>query len=342
MVYARKITWTAATVLNDGRVLVTGGDPRGGWDAEIFDPLANQWHTTTGSRMLPGDSGRNGHTQTLLRDGTVLVVGGNSRNLTWTQGAVTTFHGTGAAHIFNPRTNSFRRVGPLHRARFGHSASLLSDGRVLILGGVSGIDWFMPAEIYDPGTGKFTLLGRHSELARMDHEAVSLSDNRVLILGQRWLEEFAGNFGDRSVKLYENGAFRLTTPTAGINRNCAARLPSGEVLAVGFDRLAETWNPRTEAWSRLRVDMDPDQWARNFKTIVSFRGRTYVIGNGFVCKLDDQARAFKKEASLTRVDPGSYGNGVPSAGGLKAIPLEDRRRILVLRSDRTTSFLESQ
>jgi hypothetical protein len=65
-----------ATLLPDGRVLVTGGvllvnDQINGASAELYDPESRFW-TTTASL----GASRGYHTATLLLDGTVLVAGG--------------------------------------------------------------------------------------------------------------------------------------------------------------------------------------------------------------------------------------------------------------------------
>ena len=68
-----------------------------------------------------------------------------------------------------------------------HTATLLSDGRVLVTGGQSagdGNDNFVEkaAEIYDPGTGTWTLVDSMSR-ARYGHTATLLPDGTVLIAG---------------------------------------------------------------------------------------------------------------------------------------------------------------
>ena len=120
-----------ATLLPDGRILVVGGDGSTGpvASAELWT-AGEQSFAPTGS--LAGS--RTYHTATLLKDGRVLVVGG------WGhvgQGSAATSTDVGTAEVFDPTTGSFSPAGSLLQSRYGHSATLLDDGRVLIVGGWS-------------------------------------------------------------------------------------------------------------------------------------------------------------------------------------------------------------
>src|SRR5438876_1275057 len=63
---------------------------------------------------------RHDHTATLLPNGTVLIVGGLDAS-----NAV-----VASAEVYDPSTNGFSTVGDMRIARVGHTATLLSDGRV--------------------------------------------------------------------------------------------------------------------------------------------------------------------------------------------------------------------
>ena len=140
----------AATLLPDGRVLLTGGMGAKGQalgSAELYDPATARF-----SPAATMGSARQGHAATLLKNGKVLITGGATNDLAAIPGA----------EIYDPATNRFVAAGDMNVGRQGHRAVMLSDGDVLIVGG-SGIDpknrYLASAVLYDPSTGKFTLLG---------------------------------------------------------------------------------------------------------------------------------------------------------------------------------------
>ena len=116
-----------AVLLSDGRVLVTGDrslDLRAvTGKAETYDLDAGTWSST---EDMPKAS--IGHTLTLLPDGRVLAAGGvHPTNIHY--GVYST------TEIFDPVTNSWSPGPELSEPRAYHSATLLPDGRVLLVGG---------------------------------------------------------------------------------------------------------------------------------------------------------------------------------------------------------------
>jgi N-acetylneuraminic acid mutarotase len=129
-----------ATLLPDGTVLVAGGAGSSGVLAspELYDPAKGTWRTT-GSLS----TARVWHTATLLPDGTVLVAGGRNQG-----GQLEPF---ASAEIYDPATGTWRATGSLTTARQNHTATLLSNGTVLVVGGEEGAGGILAsAEVYTP------------------------------------------------------------------------------------------------------------------------------------------------------------------------------------------------
>ncbi len=128
-------TGHTATLLPDGRVLIVGGWKRPGWlaSAEIWDPATSSFAQTGGLAEA-----RTSHTATLLPDGRVLVIGGHGADDDPTDAAGNLLEPDqprALAETWDPDSGSFSPVGNLATARSQHSATLLPDGRVLVVGG---------------------------------------------------------------------------------------------------------------------------------------------------------------------------------------------------------------
>ncbi|MGH2810080.1 MAG: Kelch repeat-containing protein, partial [Actinomycetota bacterium] len=116
----------SATLLPDGRVLLTGGQRRGHGpfldDSWLYDPAKNSWKKT-GSMQR----GRSEHSATLLSDGKVLAAGGRI-----------VAHGNAAddALVYSTDSQSWDFVPNLMTLkRAEHGAVRLADGDVLLTGG---------------------------------------------------------------------------------------------------------------------------------------------------------------------------------------------------------------
>ena len=157
-------TCPTATLLPDGRALVTWEDP----DAELYSP-------DNGSFGPAGDmiirEGYAGYTATLMTTGTVLIAG---------QGD----HGAlGSAELYDPAAGTFNLTRDLNKARSRHTATPLPDGSILIVGGSGPLQPSLAdAELYDPATGIFSVTGAMAT-SRSSHTATLLPDGTVLLTG---------------------------------------------------------------------------------------------------------------------------------------------------------------
>jgi len=242
----------AATSLQNGNVLVTGGfastndcfdvgEPAQS-SAELYDFSSGSFHAT-GSMI----EGRGGHTSTLLINGRVLIAGGGQQG-----GGGFPFFGTArkTAEVYDPGTRVFTLTGSMATARLGHTATVLANGKVLVIGGVS-TSLSQPtatAEIYDPATGTFTSAGSMST-ARAGHAATPLQDGKVLVTGG-YTRFTNGKFNASSTaELYDpfTGFFSVTGPMGAARfTHTATLLPDGTVLvAGGSDSTAELYDPST-------------------------------------------------------------------------------------------------
>ena len=221
-------TGHTATLLKDGRVLIVGG---GDGTAELFDP-ANGTFSETG----PPVTGRLNATATLLSDGRVLIAGG----LGLTAGADGFLLRLDNAEIFDPATGTFRATGNMIQARQRHTATRLSNDRVLIAGGYfDAICITASAELFDPATGTFSPTGTMLT-ERVFHTATLLKSGEVLMAGGS--NGCAPDAADDPpwdpllVELYEPGpgnfqaGSEMSTTRIG---HKAILLPTGKVLLLG-------------------------------------------------------------------------------------------------------------
>jgi N-acetylneuraminic acid mutarotase len=255
-------TWTAtgsmshyrsshtATLLLNGKVLVTGGTdtifgiPNRG--AEVYDPAGGSWATV--GLMA---TGRELHTATLLPNGKVLVAGG----LTYSNGS---YVAVGSVELFDPASGTWTATGTMANARYQHTATLLTNGTVLVAGGYggpNGTNILSSAEVYDPVSGVWTNTGSLL-IGTYQHTATLLPNGQVLAAGGLTAFGVVG-----TVEFYDPGsgtwnivAFR------GLNTHrryhTATLLPNGQLLvAGGFNdntgevASAEVYDPGSGTWS---------------------------------------------------------------------------------------------
>ncbi len=244
-----------ATLLPNGRVLVAGGtDGRGKVlaSAVLYDPVRDRW-TSAGSMAAT----RIGHTATLLPSGKVLVAGG----------LVLPFPAPSLAstELYDPATNRWSSAAPMIESRTRQTATLLRDGRVLIVGGLTVMlqdgglfpSQLTSAEIYDPKADRWSPTAPTDE-HRLGHTATLLPDGRVLVAGG---QADSGTFL-KSTEIYDpiQDRWISAAPMAAARfGHVATLLADGDVLVAGglgdepnalniALTSAEIYDPRTNLW----------------------------------------------------------------------------------------------
>lgn len=207
-----------ATLLADGKVLVVGG--AGGtssYDAELYDPASNSW--TPAASMKKS---RSLHTATLLPDGKVMVTGGLHGSLY----VPLVFELHSATEIYDPVSNTWNDAGSMASPRMFHTATLLANGKVLVVGGRTMYEVYSSAELYDPSSRSWSSAGNMTS-SRVGHRATLLSNGKVLVDGGAALS--VGS-------LYDPVGNSWTDTGNVVNAHyghTATLLPSGRVLVAG-------------------------------------------------------------------------------------------------------------
>jgi Bacterial Ig-like domain (group 2)/Immunoglobulin I-set domain/Galactose oxidase, central domain/Kelch motif len=238
-----------ATLLANGTVLVAGGETSTTnlASAEIYDPATGAW-TATGSMA----GAHIFHSATLLPNGTVLVAGGSGRA-----------GGPGvsdSAELYDPATGTWSVTGNMSADVSSQTATLLSNGTVLVTGGLVSGAAVTDAEVYDPVAGTWNSTGS-LEAARADHTATLLPGGKVMVVGgytytgtSPWLS---------SAEVYDPvvGTWSYTGSMLTSRRlHTATLLANGTVLAAGGETgptvgsdtplaSAELYDPSTGGWS---------------------------------------------------------------------------------------------
>jgi N-acetylneuraminic acid mutarotase len=150
--------------------------------AELYDHASGSW-SSTGSMSDP----RRYHTATLLPDGRVLVAGGFAGSGYAIEKPCSGPREPCSAELYDPSDGRWTPAGKLHADRVGHTATLLPDGTVLVVGLGTRADEHATAELYHPSTGRWTVTASPERVRGFT--ATLLPDGTVLV---------TGNFADKS------------------------------------------------------------------------------------------------------------------------------------------------
>lgn len=204
--------------------------------------VSNEWMATGGL----SETRQEGFSATLLSTGKVLVAGGTGDN-------VNVYDSKNGAELYNPTTHQWSAAGSLVVARSYHTATLLANGKVLIVGGQgTGGSSLASAELYDPSANTWSVAASLSA-ARRAHAATLLANGMVLVTGGLG----ADNSAMHSAELY-NPATNTWSAAGSLSVarswHTQTVLANDKVLVAGgvgssFLSSAEIYNPVTNTWS---------------------------------------------------------------------------------------------
>ena len=231
-----------ATLLRDGRVLVTGGSDNGTHtldSAELYDPSTGTW-SFAGHLTVP----RVAHVAVLLGNGNVLIAGGGRGDR---PGGYIVYQN---AETYSPEFAQFNPVrAHMINDRVGAAALLLDDGRALIVGGKSGqvLTSFGPgtlnlnsmaplatAEVFDPESNNFMATGK-MQAPHYLPRLVKLQNGKVLVTSG-WKQQGPVIVGMAAADVFEPGSSSFAgIPPMHVARlqNSSTILPDGDVLVAG-------------------------------------------------------------------------------------------------------------
>lgn len=253
--------YPVVVALADGRVLVAGGarDKSPLTSSELFNPATGSW--STGPAMT---TPRSDFAGVRLADGSVLVVGGAT---TRTAGPATR-----SAEIYDPAANRWTATAPMHVARAYPTATLLPDGRVLVVGGTTTFaqsgQVLASAELFDPSSGTWTDTGP-MVVPAYGHSAARLPNGDVLVVGG-WSSTDASARAIATAQLYDprSNTWSATSPMGTARADARLLLlRDGRALVVGglsasYGALAsvEAYDSATTAWSTLPSTAVAEWW----------------------------------------------------------------------------------
>jgi hypothetical protein len=255
-------SFDTATLLNDGTVLVAGGN--GGASgalnsAELYNPSTNSWSFTANNMAVA----RSYASAVLLADGRVLVAGGgNSTDLS-------------SAEIYDPSSKTWSTAASMNTPRRDFTLTLLPSGKVLAAGGHSGFTVQARAEVYDPAVNTWSPVGSML-VAHQTQTATLLGNGKVLIAGGDTTNTVPTN----ETELYDPNTGTWSAAALMVNarhRHTATLLPGGKVLVTAGTNTAnaEIYDPSANTWTSAGSVDAPRGW---FGATVLSNGEVLIAG----------------------------------------------------------------
>jgi len=233
------------TVLRNGEVLASGGQAVFSittyFESDLYNPTNGTWQETGFMNFA-----RQNHTTTLLTNGLVLAAGG-----------ITAGSGGGplaTCELYSQGTALWTNCASMKMARYGHTAVVLTNGFVLVTGGISNSVTWATSELFNPGAGTWTLTGNLNS-PRAFASAFLLTNGTVLVVGGQGTNSTIL----ASAEIYNPGTGLWHTASPMLmahNQPICQLLPNGQVLVAGgltngiVSGFSELYDPASDSWSQ--------------------------------------------------------------------------------------------
>jgi len=180
-----------------------------------------------------------------LDNGSVLVAGGYAGNVANSS--------LNSAEMYDPATNTWTIVAPMPVGTAGARAVTLSNGNVLVAGGLGNSGILTACELYNPKANSWTVTGNLTK-ATFDEQIAELNNGGVIVVGG----DFSGG---------ENNVTQIYNPNTGAWSDAApqpiaradmivVKLTDGNILVAGGHTglaptlLSEIYDPATNTWNQ--------------------------------------------------------------------------------------------
>jgi hypothetical protein len=256
--------------LLDGSILAIGGF--GELTCEILDQNYSVWKYTDSIKTKRFY----GQCITLMQDGNVLLTGGTcfilavNRDTVWKE-----------CEMYTPAKNEWSAVKDLNIERCYHTATLLKDGRILVIGGYNPKQGSLNScESYDPQTKEWNFTAP-MKYPRSKHSATLLSNGKVVVIGG----------GEKTSELYDpikNEWTPLGLVNLATGHNLAVTLKNEEYLFLIHDVDGNNVN---SGWELFSLKDFISLYHQNFQR---------PIQNGIVAKINDYSLLFAGGSLIMR------------------------------------------